>query len=198
MDLADASGLDAVTMRAVAQALDVQPMALYHHVANKSALLDGIVDLVFAEIELPVPGGDWREQVRRRAVSARDVLLRHPWALAVLDSRRSPGPATLRHHEAKIATLRQGGFSVDRAARAYALLDAFVYGFVLQECALPLGADEPVADLVDEILGRIAPDEYPYLTEMALELTMQPGYTFGNQYDDALELVLDALTRLRG
>lgn len=198
IDLADACGLPAVTMRAVAQSLDVQPMALYHHVANKSALLDGIVDLVFAEMDLPVPGDAWREQVRRRAVSARAVLIRHPWALAVLDSRRSPGPATLRHHEAVVATFRQGGFSVTQTARAYALLDAFVYGFVLQETTLPLDANEPAADVAHEILGRMAPGEFPYLTEMAVEHTMQPGYDFGAQFDPALDLVLDALARLRG
>jgi AcrR family transcriptional regulator len=191
--LADASGVAAVTMRALAERLDVQPMALYHHVANKSALLDGLVDRVFAEMDAPTAGSPWRPEMSRRACSARAVLRRHPWALGLLNSRRSPGPATLRHHDAMIATLRAAGFSLAATAQAYALLDAFVYGFVLQETSLPMEPDEPVAAFAEQMLTTMG-EQYPALTEMAG--AMQPDYDFGDQFAPCLELVLDAVARL--
>jgi AcrR family transcriptional regulator len=191
--LADARGLAAVTMRALALRLDVRPMALYHHVAHKSALLDGLVDGVFAEMDAPTAGAPWRPEMTRRAHSARVVLRRHPWALGLLDSRRSPGPATLRHHDAMIATLRAAGFSLAATAQAYALLDAFVYGFVLQETSLPMEPDEPVAAFAEQMLTTMG-EQYPALTEMAR--AMQPDYDFGDQFAPCLALVLDALARL--
>jgi AcrR family transcriptional regulator len=194
--LADECGLEAVTMRALASRLGVQPMAAYHHVANKSDLLDGMVDLVFAQMQTPAAGQPWRPELRRRCESARAVLRRHPWALGLLDSRRSPGLATLRHHEAVIATLRADGFSVAATAQAYALVDAFVYGFVLQEASLPMQPGEDVAAVAQEIMDAMSPDDYPALTEMALAHTMQPGYDFGGQFTPCLELVLDAVARL--
>ena len=124
-------------MRSLAQELGVKPMALYYHVANKDEILDGIVDLVFSEIELPSANGDWRSEIVRRANSARRVLRRHPWAIGLMESRKAPGPATLRHHDATIGTLRAAGFSVEMTAHAYALLDSYIYGFALQEAPCP-------------------------------------------------------------
>ena len=126
--------------------LGVKPMSVYHYVATKDEILDGLVDLVFAEIELPSPSGEWREEISKRARSAREVLGRHPWAIGLLESRTAPGPATLRHHDANIATLRAGGFSVAETAHAYALIDAFVYGFALQEASLPFEGPDGAAD----------------------------------------------------
>src|SRR4051812_22474259 len=149
--IADEQGLGALTMRSLAQALAVKPMSLYHHVANKEAILDGIVDVVFAEMELPTAGVDWRAELTRRAASARAVLRRHPWAVALMESRATPGPATLRHHEAVLATLRAAGFSVEMTGHAYALLDAFVYGFAVQEAALPITGTDDAAEVAAAI-----------------------------------------------
>jgi len=112
MAVADAGGIASLTIRSIAQELGVKPMSVYHHVANKDAIIDGIVDLVFSEIELPVPGRAWKPEIRRRSVSAREALARHPWAIQLLQSRTNPGPATMRHHNAVIGTLREAGFSV--------------------------------------------------------------------------------------
>ncbi len=198
--VADAAGLGSLTIRSLAQELGVKPMSLYYHVANKGEILDGIVDVVFSEIELPLPGGDWRSEMRRRATSARRVLSRHPWAIGLLESRSTPGPATLRHHDATIGTLRGAGFSVEMTAHAYALLDSYVYGFALQEASLPfdnaLPADAPaVADVTEPIVQHVSADEYPHLVEMATEYILRPGYDFGDEFDFGLGVILDALTR---
>ena len=105
MAVADAGGIGSLTIRSLAAELGVKPMSVYHHVANKDEIIDGIVDLVFSEIELPSPDGDWRAEMRRRAISARAVLRVHPWAIPLLQSRTNPGPATLRHHNAVIGAL---------------------------------------------------------------------------------------------
>ena len=136
--MADAEGIGAVTMRRLAQELGVEAMSLYHHVPNKDAILDGMVDLVFAEVELPKDDGTkWTDAMRQRAVSARAALKRHPWAISIMDSRSSPGAATLRHHDAVIGACRRAGFSVAMAAHAFSMLDSYIYGFVLQEVNLP-------------------------------------------------------------
>ena len=194
--LADREGVGALTMRALGDELGVKAMSLYHHVGGKDDVLDGIVDAVFAEIDAPVPGVDWRAEITRRAVSARQVLRRHPWAVPLLESRRAPGPETLRHHEAVLATLRTAGFSVEATGHAYALLDAFVYGFAIQEAALPFGG-ERVAEAAVPIMERFATGEYPHMVEFATERVMRPGYDFGDEFDVGLGHVLDALARIR-
>ncbi|MBM0236302.1 TetR/AcrR family transcriptional regulator [Micromonospora sp. ATA32] len=193
--VADAGGIGSLTIRSLAQELGVKPMSVYHHIANKDEILDGIVDLVFSEIELPSAGGDWRSEMRRRAISARRVLRRHPWAIGLMESRTTPGPATLRHHDATVGTLRGAGFSVEMTAHAYALLDSYVYGFALQEAALPFKGPETVADTAEPMMRHISADEYPHLVEMATEHILQPGYDFGNEFEIGLTVILDALTR---
>jgi len=190
--IADEQGLAALTMRSLAQALDVKPMSLYHHVAGKDAILDGIVDVVFGEMELPEPGGDWRAELARRARSARSVLRRHPWAVPLLESRAVPGPANLRHHEAVLATLRDAGFSVPMTAHAYALLDAFVYGFAVQEAALPFDAGS-APQVAEAIAAQFSSGDFPRMTELAVEHVMQPGYDFGDEFEYGLGVILDAL-----
>jgi AcrR family transcriptional regulator len=192
--VADAGGLGALTMRSLAQELDVKPMALYHYVAGKDEILDGIVDRIFGEITFPVSGGEWRTEIRRRAVSARDVLRRHTWAITLMESRSTPGTATLRHHEAVLATLRTAGLSLEMTGHAYAMLDAFVYGFVLQEAALPLGP-ETAPEAVSALAAQLAPDEYPHLMEYATQRVMEPGYDFGDEFEFGLGVILDALER---
>jgi AcrR family transcriptional regulator len=195
MAIADADGIEALTIRSLAQELGVKPMAIYYHVANKSEILDSIVDLVFAEIELPATDGDWRSEIVRRANSARRVLSRHHWAIGLMESRRSPGPATLRHHDAVIGTLRRAGFSVEMTAHAYALLDSYVYGFALQEAALPFQGTSTAADVTEPIMERFHTDQYPHLVEMATEYILQPGYDFGDEFEVGLGVILDALSR---
>jgi AcrR family transcriptional regulator len=193
MAVADAGGLAGLTIRSLAQELGVKPMSVYHHVANKDEILDGIVDLVFDEIELPVVGGEWRAEMRRRALSARAALARHPWAIGLLESRTSPGPATLAHHDATLGTLRAGGFSVELTAHAYALLDSYVYGFALQEAGLPFSGPDDVADMAGALVEQFATGQYPHLVELAAEHVMKPGYDFGDEFEFGLDLVLGAL-----
>ena len=192
--LADRDGVGSLSMRRLARELGVEAMSLYHHVPGKQALLDGMVDLVFGEIELP-SGDDWRAAMRRRAVSAREVLSRHPWAIALMESRRTPGPANLRHHDAVLGCLRRAGFPVALAAHAYSLLDAYIYGFALQEASLPFTTPEETAEVARSIMAEVPAGAYPHLTELAVEHVLQPGYDYGDEYQFGLELLLDGLER---
>ena len=169
-------------------------MSVYYYVASKDELLDLLVDVVFEEIELPDPEGDWRAEMRRRACSARDRLRRHSWAIGLLESRTTPGPATLRHHDAVLACLRHAGFSLELTAHAYALIDSYVYGFALQEAALPFERDT-VAEVAAPMMELFATGEYPHLIELTTEFVLQPGYDFGNEFDFGLTLILDGLAR---
>jgi len=194
--VADAGGIGALTIRSLAKELGVKPMSVYHHVANKDEILDGIVDIVFSEIEMPWVGGEWRSEMSRRAHSARRVLRLHPWAIQLLESRTSPGPATLGHHDAVLGTLRAAGFSVEMTAHAYALLDAFVYGFALQETTLPFEGPDGVSEVAEPIMELMSAGAYPHLVEMATSYYVQPGYDFGNEFEFGLGVVLDGLARL--
>src|SRR5450756_2219867 len=131
--LADQGGLESLSMRKVGQELGVEAMALYYHFKNKDEVLDNMIDLVFSEIDLPPSGADWKTAMRQRAISAREVLSRHRWAIGLMESRANPGPATLRHHDAVLGSLRAAGFSLEMAAHVYSLLDSYLYGFALQE-----------------------------------------------------------------
>ncbi|MDE3725045.1 TetR/AcrR family transcriptional regulator C-terminal domain-containing protein [Nocardiopsis sp. N85] len=189
--LADEKGEPGVTMRAVAGRLGVEAMSLYNHVANRGDLLDGMVDAVFAEIDLPDPASTWRTAVRDRTESARATLRRHPWAVGLMDSRSSPGPATLRHHDAVLGVLREGGFSIAGAVRAVSVIDSYLYGFVLQETSLPFADREGLDEVAGGILGALPAGSHPYLaeviTEQALGEDLTDGFAFG------LTLILDAL-----
>lgn len=195
--LADDEGIDALSMRRLGRELDAGAMSLYHHVGNKDELLDGMVDVVFSEIRLPEPGSDWKTAMRARAMSARTVLSRHPWAIALMESRTRPGPANLRHREAVLATLRRAGFSVRMATHANWLLDSYIYGFALQEANLPADADRLV-DMTQEVfLPQLPPEDFPHLNEAASEF-MGSGYDPADEFEYGLVLVLDALDRARG
>jgi AcrR family transcriptional regulator len=195
MAVADAGGIGSLTIRSLAAQLGVKPMSVYHHVANKEEIIDGIVDLVFSEIELPSPDGDWRSELRRRAISARAVLRLHPWAIPLLQSRTNPGPATLRHHNAVIGALRAAGFSMEMVAHAYALMDSYVFGFALSEAALPINGPETVSEVADEMMHLFSPTDYPHLLEFTVEHVLKPGYDFGAEFEFGLDLVLDGLQR---
>lgn len=196
--LADRDGVGALTMRKLAEQLEVEAMSLYHHVANKDAILDGMVDVVFGEMELPSADGEWRAEMRRRAFSAREVLTRHPWAIGLLDSRTNPGPETLRHHDAVIGSLRAGGFSVAGTAHAFSALDSYIYGFTLQELSVPFdsrGGD--LDELAAAMLERMPRDEYPHFVELVLEHALKPDYAYADEFAIGLDLVLDGLERRR-
>ena len=195
--LADEEGIASLSMRKLAETFGVKAMSLYYHVANKDELLGGMVDSVFSEIELPASGDDWKTSMRRRAASAREALLRHGWALSLMDSRPNPGPATLAHHNAVIGSLRRGGFSVTATAHAFSLLDSYIYGFVLQELSLAFTTTEELGEGAENILGQVPATEYPYFTEMATEYALKPGYVFGNGFDFGLGLILEGLERVR-
>jgi AcrR family transcriptional regulator len=193
--VADAGGIGSLTIRSLAQELDVKPMSVYHYVANKDEIIDGIVDIVFGEVEVPAPDGEWRAEMVKRASSLRQVLSRHRWAIELLQSRTSPGPGTLRHHDAFLGTLRGAGFSVELTAHAFALLDSFVYGFALSEAALPINGPDTVAEVAESMQVHVDMDDYPHLLEFSMEHIMKPGYDFGAEFDFGLGLILDALTR---
>lgn len=191
--LADEIGMDAFTIRKLADAIDVKPMTIYHHLPNKEAIVDGMVDRVFAEIESPPAGVDWKEAMRLRARSARHVLARHPWATPLMESRTSPGPATLEHHDAVLGCLRQAGFSIQMTAHAYALIDAYIYGFALQEANLPATGGADMAAVAAGISVTFA-GRYPHLMELTVDHVLKPGYDFSNEFEFGLSLILDGLT----
>ncbi|MCV2393105.1 TetR/AcrR family transcriptional regulator C-terminal domain-containing protein [Actinotalea sp. M2MS4P-6] len=193
--LADEIGFEAFTMRRLATALGTKPMTIYHHVPSKEEILDGIVELVFAEIALPPTRDDWRAAVRARYVSAREVLARHPWAPPYMESRPVPGPAQLRHHDAVLGALRSG-LSLEVTAHAYAILDAYLYGFAMQEANLPHHGEEPIAEMAGEMAAAFPADRYPHFVELAGHVATTPGYRFGDTFDLGLDLLLDAVERL--
>jgi len=194
--LADEGGIESLTMRRLGQKLGVEAMSLYNHVANKVDIVDGIVDLVFAEIDLPLGDGDWKTAMRQRAISLRDVLLRHRWAIGLMESRRSGGPANLRHHDAVIGSLRAGGFDITMVAHAYSVLDGYIYGFALTKMTLPFETSEEVAQVAETMLRPFPVNEYPNLVAM-IEHAMQPGYDYGDEFEYGLDLILDGLERAR-
>jgi AcrR family transcriptional regulator len=194
--LADEAGLEAFSMRGLAQELGVVPMALYKHVANKEELLDGMVDIVFSEIELPSGDLDWTSAMRRRAVSTREALKRHSWAIGMMESRH-PGPANPRNHNAVMGCLRKAGFSFEMAIHAYSVQDAYIYGFALQErdtgFETPDGAGEAAQRRARTIGGL---ENYPYLVEITTKLP-ESGYDNAVEFAWGLDLILDGLDRLR-
>jgi AcrR family transcriptional regulator len=198
MRIADRDGIESLSMRKLGQELGVEAMSLYNHVRNKVDMLDGMIDVVFGEIVLPASGTDWRTAMRERAVSARQILLRHPWAIGLMESRATPGPATLRHHDAVLGSLRTAGFSVDMAAHAYSILDGYIYGFTLTELTLPFSGSEGstgVAEVAANIMDGFRSGEYPHLAEMAVDRAMKPGYSYGDEFEYGLDLILDGIAR---
>ena len=161
VELADEHGIEGLTMRELGLRLGVEAMSLYNHVANKDDILDGMVDLVVSEIDLPRDTVDWREAMRRRAVSAQSVFSRHPWASGLIDSRVSSGPARLRYLDWVLGTLRRAGFTLEMAARAFAVLDSYIYGFGRQQLNVSTGPDVKLEEQAEAFLRAIPADEYP-------------------------------------
>jgi AcrR family transcriptional regulator len=194
--LADERGIESLSMRELGRRLEVEAMSLYNHVANKDDILDGMVDLVVSEIDLPSGTVDWKEAMRRRAISARDAFSHHSWASALIDSRETSGPARLRYFDWVIGTLRRAGFSLDLAARAFSLLDSYVYGFGRQQLNMSAGPDVKPEETTEAFLRAIPADEYPYLREMVVEYALKGAYDDSDDFDFGLDLILDGLQRV--
>ena len=193
--LADEIGIDAFTIRKLADAIDVKPMTIYHHVPNKEAIIDGMVNQVFSEIDLPPSDLDWRSAILVRSRSMRKVLAKHVWASPLMESRTSGGAATLRHHNAVLGCFRDAGFSLEATGHAYAIIDAFLYGFALQEATLPATDGAEMAEVLEQMAEQMPADEYPHLVEFTIGHVLQPGYDFGNEFEFGLNLILDGLTQ---
>ena len=193
--LADDIGIEALTIRKLANALGTKPMTIYYYVSSKEEIVDGMVERVFAEIEKPSTEGDWLAALRQRCISARAVLNRHRWAAPLMESRTAPGPENLGHHEAVLACLRRGGLSWQMTAHAYSILDAFIYGYSLQEAALPQQVEGEFVEAARDISAEFDPEKYPNLVGFTVEHVLQPGYEFGDSFEFGLDLILDALAR---
>lgn len=182
-------------MRKLAEKLGVQAMSLYNHVANKDEILDGIVDRVVSEIELPRIRDDWKVAMRRRAMSAHEVLLRHPWSTLALVSRVNAGPAMLRYVDATLGCLREAGFSFELADRAWNAMDSHIYGYTLQELNFPF---EPTQypEAARHYLATIPAHEYPYFNKLA-RLVIDGRHSGIHDFAFGLDLILDGLERHR-
>ena len=196
VSLADEDGIEALTMRELGLRLGFEAMSLYNHVANKDDILDGMVDLVVSEIDLPSDTVDWKEAMRRRAISAQSVFSRHPWASALIDSRESSGPARLRYFDWMIGTLRRAGFTLEMTAHALSVLDSYIYGFGRQQLNVSPEGDATPEEMAEAFLRAIPADEYPDLREMVVDHAMVSGYDESADFRFGLDLILDGLQKL--
>jgi AcrR family transcriptional regulator len=208
MQLADRGALESLTMRKLADELGVGVMSLYYYVPNKDELIGGMVELVFSEIELPSTDVEWKTAMRRRALSTRAALNRHRWAVGLMESQEMPGPASIRLHDAVLGCLREAGFSLDLTIQAYSLIDAYIYGFALQEKTVPFDSAEDAAAIAQEQVRQLEAqaqeqqlaalaDEYPYIAEVVAGHVAKVGYDFGHAFEYGLDLILDALEQRR-
>lgn len=193
MELADAQGIESLTMRKLAQQLGVEAMSLYYHVKNKDDILGGIVDMVYCEIELPEDDDDWMTAMLRRGHSLREVMVRHPWAISVMEAQTAPGPCNMRQHDAVIESCLKAGFSIEMTGHAFALIDSYIYGFVLQEVNLPFDDTSDMEAVIDMLLAEMQPELYPSLTRLTTDYVLQPGYSYGNEFGFGLNLILVGL-----
>jgi len=197
IELADRDGIESLSMRKLGRVLGVEAMSLYNHVASKDDLLDGLADIIVGEIEVPSNGGEWKADMRRRAISAREVLARHPWAGGLMESRTNPSAARLRYPDAVIGILRDAGFSIELAVHAFFTLDSYIYGFAVQEKNLPSGTPEELAVMSELTLREIPAGEYPHLNEVIVDHVMAHGFDYADEFEFGLDLILDGLERLR-
>ena len=196
VELASVEGLGALSMRTLADQLGTAPMSLYRHVANKEDLLDAMIDVVFGEIDVPSGQLDWKAEMRQRAIETRAALSRHRWANGLMESRTHPGPANSRYHNAFMGCLREAGFPFRQAVHAYNAVQSYTYGFCLQEMHLGFETPEESVELAAETLGDHA-DEYPYIAEVAAEFAKSGGYDYDEEFEIALDLILDAIEKFK-
>lgn len=196
IQFADEHGIDALSMRKLGQLLGVEAMSLYNHVANKDEILDGIVDAIAGDFKAPKPGGDWRTAMRRRAVAAHKVLVRHPWATQLIVSRANVGPLMLRYVDATIGCLIEAGFTYPKADHAWNAIDSYVYGFTLQKLNFPFKPNE-YAQVAQSFLELIPADQYPYLNGMSQQI-ISGDHDGVHELQFGLDLILEGLDALRG
>jgi AcrR family transcriptional regulator len=194
LELADEGGIGALTMQQIGRRLGVEAMSLYRHVRNKDDILDGIVDFVFAEIELPADRSNWRTVLRARSISTRAALRRHPWAITLMESRLAPGPSNLRSHDEMLAVLLDAGFSAAMATHASNLVDSYVLGFALQETNFPFSNAEELAAVGEQMLAQVPADQYPNLVRVSDEL-LASGFDYRDEFEFGLDLILDGIAR---
>ena len=195
ISLADDEGIEALTMRRLGERLGVEAMSLYNHVANKEDLMVCMGDMILAEIELPAEDVDWKTGMRRRAVSARDVFVRHPWAVVLVDTRAHPGPAALRYADSVLGSLMRAGFTANMAARAFWVLDSYVYGSARQQSNVQ--AQEAADPTSAQATRELPPETYPYLVEAALSYASEPGWDTEGVFEFGLEMILEGLEQRR-
>jgi AcrR family transcriptional regulator len=196
--LADERGIAELTMRKLAKELGVEAMSLYSHVAHRGDLLDGMIDLVFGEIDPPATGGDWKAELRKRAVSTRAALLRHRWAVGEMEGRTSHGPANLKVHDAILGCLRAAGFSIELTVSAMSMQDAYIYGFALQQTDMSSQTPEDFAAVAQQQMVDYADAlaDYPNLVEVVGGHVAKAGYDYETEFLFGLDLILDGLERL--
>jgi AcrR family transcriptional regulator len=197
--LAARDGIESLTMRKLADELGVGAMSLYYHVPNKEQLLDGMVDIVFSEIDPPSTDVDWKTAMRSRALSTRNALRRHPWAIGLMEGRTSHGPANLGLHDAVLGCLRAAGFSLEMTVHAYSVQDAYIYGFALQEQDM---SSETADDFAAEAQRQMREYEamladFPHLVEVVGGYVAKAGYDYDAEFLFGLDLILDGLDKLR-
>jgi len=194
--LADEGGLAALSMRRLGRRLGVEAMSLYNHVAGKDELLDEIIEYVLGEMDVPSPGQDWEEAILTRAVSARAVFRRHPWAMGLIETRsQESSPQRLGYYDAVLGSLREAGFDVTTAIRAFATVDSYIFGFILQELSLSFDDAESLDEVGTDLLSQMA-EAYPHLAE-ATTHAMESGYDRGVEFEFGLDLIIDGLKRVR-
>jgi len=193
--LADAEGPEALSMRRIGRTLGVEAMSLYNHVAGKDDLVDGIIQYVLGEMEVPSPREEWRTAIRTRARSAREVFARHPWAMGLLESRSTDSsPLRLGYYDSVLGSLREAGFDTATAIRAFSIVDAFIFGFILQELSLAFGNTEELDEVGTDLLRQLA-GSYPYLAE-ATTFAMESGYDRAVEFEFGLDLIVGGLERI--
>ncbi len=192
--IADERGLEALSMRKLAQELGVEAMSVYHYVANKDEILDGILNFVITEFELALGGPDWKAAIRRSALSAHDVLMRHPWACNLMMSVKRVAPARLRYMESLLRRLREAGFSANMTHHAYHALDSHIIGSTLWEAGY--SSNQDLGDVAKRFVARTL-REYPYLAEHAEQHLTRSSRKDVPEFEFGLDLILDGLEKIR-
>jgi AcrR family transcriptional regulator len=196
IELADDGGIEALSMRRLGRTLGVEAMSLYNHVSSKDDVLAGIVDIIVGDIDVETPAVSWKEAMRRRAISMREAFARHPWAVGLLESRKSPGPAALRYCESVLRVLRRAGFSPEMALRAFSVLDSYAYGYSIQEKSMASDSAMETSERSEEFLRQLPGDGFPYLAEIASHVA-RSGFEYAREFELGLDLLLDALDSRR-
>lgn len=192
LELTDQIGIESFTLRRLAAALDAGPMSIYHYFHSKEEIIDGMVEAVFEEILLPPENLEWKDAAKIRCLSAREVLCKHPWAPPLMESRRYPGPANLKHHDSMIGCFRRGGLSMELTSQAVAVVDAFLYGFALQEASLPGGGGEEMLEMGAEMYQQVF-KPYPHLSDLT-DYVLHSEYRFPSIFEKGLDLILEGFT----